>query len=146
TYIATALDSQRANAALPFALVDRASGKAVGSTRFGNVDHPNRRVEIGWTWLARPYQRTAFNTEAKLLMLEHAFDRLGCVRVELRTGVNNVISRTAIRRLGAVEEGVFRHHLVLPDGRLRDTVCYSILRDEWPSVRANLRDRLSRHR
>src|SRR6185503_13621564 len=101
-YIAVALDSQRSNMALPFAMIDRVTNKAVGSTRFGNVDHPNRRVEIGWTWLGRPYQRTAFNTEAKLLMLEHAFDRLGCVRIELRTGVNNVVSRTAIRRLGAV--------------------------------------------
>ena len=144
-YIATALEWQAANTALPFATIDRASGRAVGSTRLANADHANRRVEIGWTWLGQPFQRTALNTEAKLLMLEHAFDRLDCIRVELKTSALNVKSRTAIGRLGAVEEGTFRHHLILPDGRLRDTVFFSILRGEWPGVRATLEAKLASH-
>lgn len=145
-YIATALEWQRNDTALAFATVDRASGKAIGSTRFANVDHANRRVEIGWTWLGAPFQRTALNTEAKLLMLEHAFERLDCIRVELKTGHENLKSRAAIGRLGAREEGTLRHHVILPDGRLRDTVYFSILRDEWPAVRDNLADKLARPR
>jgi RimJ/RimL family protein N-acetyltransferase len=143
-YIATAVEWHRANSALAFATVDRATGRAIGSTRFANVDHVNRRVEIGWTWIAKPFQRTAVNTEAKFLMLQQAFECWECIRVELKTGHENIQSRTAIRRLGAVEEGTLRHHMILSGGRLRDTVYFSILRDEWPAVRAGLIDKLAR--
>ncbi len=142
-YIATALEWQRNNTALPFATIDRATGRAIGCTRFANADHANRRVEIGWTWLGAAFQRTAFNSEAKFLMLGHAFERLDCIRVELKTGHQNLKSRTAIGRLGAQQEGVLRHHMILPDGSLRDTVYFSILRDEWPQVRASLSDKLA---
>jgi len=143
-YVATALRWQEAGTALPFATIDLASGRAVGSTRFGNADPENRRVEIGWTWLGRAHQRTALNTEAKLLMLKHAFDVLGCIRVELKTDALNARSRAAIRRLGATEEGTLRHHMITSTGRLRDTVYYSVLREEWPGVRAGLVERLRR--
>lgn len=142
-YISTALEWQHANTALPFATIEKKSGRAVGSTRFANADHANKRLEIGWTWLGKPFQRTALNTEAKLLMLEYAFERLDCVRVELKTSPENLVSRAAILRLGAKEEGTLRHHLILPNGRPRDTVYYSILRSEWPAVRDNLRDKLA---
>ena len=145
-FIDTALEWQRAGTALPFATIDRASGLPIGSTRLAMADHVNRRVEIGWTWLGREYQRTALNTEAKLLMLAHAFERLGCIRVELKTDVLNQRSRSAILRLGAREEGIFRHHIIMPGGRLRDTVYYSILAEEWPAVRAGLEAKLAAHR
>jgi len=144
-YIETALSLQEAGTVLPFATVDRARGCAIGSTRFGNIDAQNRRAEIGWTWLGRDYQRRAFNTEAKLLMLGHAFERMDCVRVELRADVLNLKSRAAIARLGAVEEGVLRHHMILPDGRLIDWAYYSVLREEWPAVRAGLEEKLASH-
>jgi RimJ/RimL family protein N-acetyltransferase len=144
-YIGTAVAQQRAGTALPFATVDRATGRAIGSTRFGNVDRQSRRVEIGWSWLGRPYQRRAFNTEAKLLMLTHAFERMECIRVELRADALNTKSRDAIVRLGATEEGTLRHHMLLPGGRLVDWVYYSILHSEWPSVRAGLEEKLALH-
>jgi RimJ/RimL family protein N-acetyltransferase len=116
----------------------------VGSTRFANADATHRRVEIGWTWLGRDAQRTALNTEAKLLLLGHAFDALGCIRVELKTDALNARSRSAIRRLGAVEEGTLRQHMITSTGRMRDTVYYSILHHEWPAVRDALAARLTR--
>ncbi|HEX6964412.1 MAG TPA: GNAT family protein [Gemmatimonadaceae bacterium] len=143
-YIESALHAQTTGTALPFATIDRASGRAVGSTRFGNISVVDRRVEIGWTWLGRAYQRTALNTEAKYLMLRHAFEVLGCIRVELKTDVLNVRSRAAILRLGAIEEGILRRHTVTASGRVRDTVYYSILDDEWPSVKTRLEARLAR--
>ena len=141
-YVESALAEAEAGRAFPFATVERRSGQVVGSTRFGTLDRGNRRVEIGWTWLARPWQRSAVNTEAKLLMLRHAFETLGCIRVELKTDVLNQRSRAAIRRLGAVEEGVLRHHAVVEGGRIRDTVYYSILAAEWPQVERRLEERL----
>jgi RimJ/RimL family protein N-acetyltransferase len=141
-YMAHALAEQDAGRALPFATLAKSAGKPVGSTRFGNIDPRNRHVEIGWTWLGRPWQRTAINTEAKLLMLTHAFETLGCLRVELRTDVLNQQSRAAISRLGAREEGVMRKHLITERGRVRDTVWYSIVDDEWPAVKARLGARL----
>lgn len=144
-YIETALSWQKAGTAIPFATVDRSTGQAIGSTRFGNIDPQNRRVEIGWTWLGRDFQRRAFNTEAKLLMLTHAFERMDCIRVEFRTDVLNTKSRNAIARLGAEQEGILRHHMILPNGRLIDWVYYSILRDEWPSVRTGLEQKLASH-
>ncbi len=141
-YVDTALADKAAGRALPFAIVDRATGAAIGSTRYGNLAPEHRRLEIGWTWLGKRYWRTPRNTEAKLLLLRHAFDALGCLRVELKTDVLNHRSRSAILRLGAREEGVFRQHVVCCDGRLRDTVWFSILDTEWPEVRANLERRL----
>ena len=116
----------------------------VGSTRFGNYDPLNRRIEIGWTWLAGAWQRTATNTEAKYLMLTHAFERLGCVRVELKTDVLNLPSRKAMTRIGAKEEGILRKHTLMWTGRYRDTVFYSILDAEWPQVKARLETLLIR--
>ena len=143
-YVHTALDEQRAAKSLPFATIDRATGQVVGSTRFGNIDIANRRVEIGWTWIARPWQRTALNTEAKYLMLRWAFEDRGCIRVELKTDALNETSRRAITRIGAVEEGVLRSHMITPTGRIRDTVYFSIIASEWPGVRASLEEKLAR--
>lgn len=126
-----------------WATVERASGRAVGSTRFGDIAPEHDRVEIGWTWVAPSRQRSAVNTEAKLLQLTYAFDTLGAGRVALKTDLRNERSQRAIERLGAVREGVLRRQLRLPDGHVRDTVYYSILADEWPMVRARLTDRLS---
>ena len=141
-YIGTALDEQQRGVSLPFATVLTATGQTVGSTRFANMDLKNRRVEIGWTWIGVPWQRTAVNTEAKYLMLCHAFETLGCQRVEFKTDALNSRSRQAILRLGAKEEGVLRKHMVTYSGRLRDTVYFSILDDEWPSVKTALQAKL----
>ncbi len=145
-YIETALRLQAQGAALPFAVVSRAVDQAIGSTRYGNIDRPNRRVEIGWTWYGRDYQRTAINTESKYLLLRHAFETLRCIRVEFKTDALNERSRTAILRIGAKEEGIFRHHMLMPSGRVRDTVYFSIIDDEWHDVKARLEDMLHRHR
>jgi N-acetyltransferase len=142
-YVESALEAQQAGTALPFVTTDGATGEVIGSTRFGNIDLDNRRAEIGWTWLRRDRQRTGCNTEAKLLMLRHAFDVLGCIRVELKTDALNEQSRAAILGIGAVEEGILRSHMVTASGRLRDSVYYSILDREWPAVRARLEERLT---
>jgi RimJ/RimL family protein N-acetyltransferase len=138
-YVDQALREQAAGMALPFATVDQKTGAVIGSTRFGNIDIPNRRVEIGWTWLGVDWQRSAANTEAKLLMLGHAFDTWHCIRVEFKTDVLNERSRTALLRIGAKEEGIFRRHMVTESGRLRDSVYYSIIAEEWGEVRGRLR-------
>ncbi|HEU0076683.1 MAG TPA: GNAT family protein [Longimicrobiaceae bacterium] len=143
-YVDAALRERDAGHALPFATVDAASGRVVGSTRFTGVSLADGRVEIGWTWLARPWQRTPANTEAKYLMLRHAFEALGCVRVELKTDALNERSRAAILRVGATQEGILRKHMRSQEGRMRDTVYFSILDDEWPAVRAGLEARLAR--
>jgi RimJ/RimL family protein N-acetyltransferase len=143
-YVETALRERDEGRSLPFATVDAASGRAVGSTRFGSVSPADGRVEIGWTWVARPWQRTPANTEAKYLMLRHAFETLGCARVELKTDALNTRSRAAILRVGATQEGVLRKHMRSQGGRMRDTVYFSILDDEWPAVRAGLEARLAR--
>jgi RimJ/RimL family protein N-acetyltransferase len=142
-YIAEALAAQTAGTALPFATIARAGGRPVGSTRFGNIDRANRRVEIGWTWLGRPWQRTALNTEAKLLMMTHAFEAWGAIRVEFKTDALNAQSRAALRRLGAVEEGVFRSHMIMADGRIRDSVWYGVTAGEWPAIKRRLQSRLA---
>ena len=128
-----------------WATVDLASGRAIGSTRFGDIEPEHGRVEIGWTWIAPSHQRTAVNTEAKLLQLTYAFDELGATRVALKTDARNERSQRAIERIGGVREGVLRRHHRLPDGFIRDTVYYSILSDEWPGVRERLRAMLARH-
>jgi RimJ/RimL family protein N-acetyltransferase len=143
-YVERALVAARTGSVLPFATVSRASGRAIGSTRFATFEPANRRLEIGWTWIGREWQRTVVNTEAKSLMLAHAFEELGCVRVELRTDTLNERSRAAILRIGATEEGVLRKHAITSTGRVRDDVYYSILDDEWPGVKDRLRARLAR--
>lgn len=126
-----------------WATVERATGRAVGSSRFGDISPDDGRVEIGWTWIAPSRQRTAVNTEAKLLQLSYAFDELGATRVALKTDGRNERSQRAIERLGAVREGVLRRHIRMPDGFIRDTVYYSILAEEWPAVKARLEERLT---
>jgi RimJ/RimL family protein N-acetyltransferase len=142
TYVEVALEEQRRGAAIPFATLDQGSGEVIGSTRFANISAADRRVEIGWTWVARAVQRTGANTEAKLLMLSHAFEVLRAVRVELKTDALNQQSRAAILRLGAKEEGILRKHRLTSSGRWRDTVYFSILDDEWPALKARLAARL----
>ena len=141
--VETAFEEQARGASVVFATVERASGRVVGSTRFMNIDRANSRVEIGSTWIAPPWQRTAVNTEAKYLMLRHAFELWRCVRVELKTDGLNQKSRNAILRLGAKEEGTFRKHLLTWTGRIRDTVYFSILDTEWPAVKARLEAKLA---
>lgn len=141
-YVETALSWQSAGTAVPFVTMDRGSHQVIGSTRFGNIDRENRRAEIGWTWLNPKWWRTPVNTEAKYLMLRHAFEEWKCIRVELKTAAKNERSRAAILRIGAKEEGTLRHHMIQPDGSYRDSVYYSILDDEWPTVKQRLEDRL----
>lgn len=143
-YIRSALDAQAAGTALPFATVERTSGRAIGSTRYMNIDALNRHVEIGSTWIGRAWQRSAVNTEAKYLMLRHAFETLGCLRVELKTDSMNTRSRNAIQRIGATQEGVFRNHMITWSGRIRHTVYFSIIDSEWPEVKADLEAKLAR--
>jgi N-acetyltransferase len=142
-YIQSALDAQAAGSALPFATVHIPSGQVIGSTRYMNIDQTHRRVEIGSTWIAGPWRRTAVNTEAKYLMLRHAFETLGCIRVELKTDRLNQRSRNAILRIGATEEGTLRQHMVMWSGRLRDSVYFSILDSEWPRVKQDLERKLA---
>ena len=144
TYIQTALTWQANGTAVPFAVISKAAGRAIGSTRYANIDKVNRRLEIGWTWYGRAFQRTAVNTETKYLLLQHAFETLGCIRVEFKTDVLNERSRRALLRIGAKEEGVFRRHMILADGRVRDTVYFSIIDTEWPEVKTALAAKLAR--
>lgn len=137
-YVDTALAEQRANTALPFATVERASGTVVGTTRFANAVHEHARVEIGWTWIAAPWQRTGVNTEAKYLMLCHAFEVLRARRVELKTSALNLRSRAAILRIGATEEGTLRKHMINADGSPRHSVYFSVTDDDWVTVRPRL--------
>ena len=130
-YIEDAFLPETAGMALPFAIIDKASGKAVGSTRYGNITPAHKRLEIGWTWLGKPFQRTRINTEAKYLLLRHAFETYGANRVEFKAHVNNEQSRRALERIGARYEGVLRRHTVLPNQKVRDTVYYSIIQEEW---------------
>lgn len=136
-YVEKALALRDSGTALPWAVID-AKGEVVGSTRYGNVDADNKRVEIGWTWYAKRVQRTALNTEAKLLLLTHAFEALDCAAVEFRTSWFNHASRNAIARLGAKQDGVLRKHMRMADGQHRDTVVFSIIDGEWPMVKRHL--------
>jgi N-acetyltransferase len=138
------LDLQRQGSMIPFAVVERATLAAVGMTTFMHIDAVNRRVEIGSTWYRERVQRTALNTECKLLLLTHAFERLGCIAVEFRTHFFNQQSRAAIERLGAKLDGILRQHQLAGNGTLRDTCVYSILDREWPAVKAHLTHRLER--
>jgi N-acetyltransferase len=143
-YIRQALAAESEGTALPFAKIEKATGRVVGSARYMNIDMANRRVEIGATWVGAPWQRTAINTESKYLLLRHAFETLGCVRVELKTDALNERSRKAILRIGAKEEGTLRSHMITQSGRVRDTVYFSIVDSEWPSVKAELEKKLRR--
>jgi len=142
-YVETALQEQERGVSLPFAILEKATGQAIGSTRYGNIDRTHRRVEIGWTWVARDWQRTAINTEAKYLLLRHAFETLDCLRVELKTDSLNEKSRAAILRIGAKEEGIFRNHMITASGRIRHSVYFSIIESEWPAVKARLETMLN---
>ncbi|MFZ6844431.1 GNAT family N-acetyltransferase [Undibacterium sp. RuTC16W] len=133
-----ALEMQEQTKAIPFAIREKATGQIVGSTRYCNIDHNNKRLEIGYTWYAQRVQRSAINTECKLLLLTHAFEQFGCIAVEFRTDWFNHRSQAAIERLGAKRDAVLRNHMILPDGRVRDTVVYSIIENEWPGVKQNL--------
>jgi RimJ/RimL family protein N-acetyltransferase len=135
---AIAFAEQECGQSIVFATVERSSGRVIGSTRFMNIDRTNRRVEIGSTWIAPAWHRTGVNTEAKYLMLRHAFEVWKCMRVELKTDALNQRSRNAILRLGAKEEGTLRRHLITWTGRVRDTVYFSVLDSEWPAVKSRL--------
>ncbi len=143
-YIEAALAGQASGSFLPFVIVARESGRVAGSTRYGNIEREHRRVEVGWTWLGREWQRTFVNTEAKYLLLRHAFETLGCLRVEFKTDSLNERSRRALLRIGAKEEGTFRNHMITASGRLRHSVYFSIINSEWPRSKADLEEKLAR--
>jgi RimJ/RimL family protein N-acetyltransferase len=144
-YLRSALDDGERGLSVPFATVLKQDGRVVGSTRFGNIDLHNRKTEIGWTWIGVPWQRTVVNTGAKFLMLTHAFETWECIRVELKTDANNEQSRAAMRRIGCVEEGTLRNHMITESGRFRDSVYFSIIESEWPAIKERLRARLYDH-
>ncbi|HEY9426970.1 MAG TPA: GNAT family protein, partial [Gemmatimonadaceae bacterium] len=143
-YLEIAMAERDAGVSLPFMTREADSGRAIGSTRFLKISRNDRRVEIGWTWIGKRWQRTAVNTEAKYMMLRHAFETWECVRVELKTSTLNERSRAAIKRIGGVEEGIFRRHTRNADGSWRDTVYFSILDREWPDVKKRLEELLAR--
>jgi len=138
SYIEDAQRKEAEGTALPFTQLEASTGRVIGSTRYGNISKADRRVEIGWTWLAQPWQRSAMNTESKYLLMRHAFETLGCIRVELKTDSLNEKSRKAIARIGAKEEGTLRNHIICHDGRIRHTVYFSVIAGEWPGVKTRL--------
>jgi N-acetyltransferase len=143
-WIADALAQRGAGTQMPFAIVDLSSERAFGSTRYLNIAPHDRGLEIGWTWLTPAVQRTAANTECKYLLLRHAFEDLGAIRVQLKTDGRNFVSQRAIERLGAVREGVLRKHMIVREGYQRDSVIYSITDTEWPAVKVGLEEKLRR--
>ena len=146
SYVREALKMRENLGAMPFVIRRKSDKLVVGSTRYFNVDAKNRRLEIGHTWYSRSAQRTGINTETKLVLLKHAFEKLGCIAVEFRTHGFNFQSREAISRLGAKQDGVLRNHQLSPNGTLRDTVVFSIIASEWPAVKAHLRWQLDKPR
>lgn len=142
-YLKKALDGRDAGTVMPFVIVLKDTGEVIGSTRFWKIDPLNRKLEIGSSWIAASWQKSFVNTEAKYLMLRHAFEVLGCVRVQFTTDENNQKSRNAILRLGAQQEGIVRHERIMPDGRKRNSVRFSIIDDEWPQVRLHLEQKLA---
>ncbi|WP_248744206.1 MULTISPECIES: GNAT family N-acetyltransferase [unclassified Pseudomonas] len=143
SYLKKALDGREAGTVMPFVIVLKETGEVIGSTRFWKIDPLNRKLEIGSSWISARFQKTFVNTEAKYLMLCHAFEVLNCVRVQFTTDENNQKSRNAILRLGAQQEGIVRHERIMPDGRKRNSVRFSIIDDEWPQVRQNLEQKLA---
>jgi len=144
TFVRVSLSAQEAGTTIPFVTVERTTGRVVGSTSFLAIDRANHRLEIGATWIAPAWQRTACNSEAKYLQLRHCFEDLGCLRVEFKTDALNEKSRAALQRLGAVQEGIFRNHMICPGGRRRDSVYFSVIDSEWPELRRRLEERLRR--
>ncbi len=144
SWFETTMAAAAARTEVPFATIDRASGRPIGSTRFMTIAPEHRRVEIGWTWLATAYQRTGTNREAKLLQMTHAFETLGAERVEFKTHARNEASRAALVGIGTTFEGVLRHHSILADGSNRDSAFYGVIADEWPAVKARLQALLDR--
>lgn len=144
-YLKKALDGRDAGTVLPFVIVLKDSGEVIGSTRLWKIDRLNRKLEIGSSWISARWQKTFVNTEAKYLLLRHAFEALDCVRVQLTTDENNQASRKAILRLGAQQEGIVRHERIMPDGRKRNSVRFSIIDEEWPEVRQNLERKLTEY-
>jgi RimJ/RimL family protein N-acetyltransferase len=140
----TALANAETGVERPFATVDRATGRAIGSSRFLSIVPEHLRLEIGWTWVATAFQRTGANREAKLLQLTHAFETLGANRVEFKTHSRNERSRTALAGIGATFEGIFRNHMIMPDGSIRDSAYFSVIAEEWPGVKAGLETSLAR--
>lgn len=145
-YISQAIEQMDQVKSLPFAIIDKATNKAIGSSRYCNVDAKNKRLEIGYTWYAKSYQRSAVNTEAKLLLLAYAFEELSCIAVEFRTNWHNQASKNAIARLGAKQDGILRQHQTMDDGTYRDTVVFSILNSEWLSIKKGLTLKLALHK
>ena len=146
SYLKKALDGRDAGSVMPFVIVLKDSGEVIGSTRFWKIDPMNRKLEIGSSWISARWQKSFVNTEAKYLMLRHAFEVLDCVRVQFTTDENNQKSRNAILRLGAQQEGIVRHERIMPDGRKRNSVRFSIIDDEWPQVRQALEQKLAEDR
>ncbi|MFI5760890.1 GNAT family N-acetyltransferase [Streptomyces sp. NPDC051563] len=144
-FVEDAVEARASGKQIPYATVDAVTGRVIGATRLMMINTANRRLEIGWTFLAASRQRSGANTEAKLLMLTHAFETMGMNRVELLTDVRNAKSRAAITRIGAKPEGVLRHHMVMRDGWIRDTAVYGITRPEWPEAKRGLLARLAAH-
>jgi RimJ/RimL family protein N-acetyltransferase len=143
-WIDAALAERATGSQLPFAIIARASGRAVGSTRYLTITPRDRALEIGWTWLGRDERRTGVNTECKYLLLRHAFEQLGAVRLQIKTDARNLTSQRAIERLGAVREGVLRKHMLVQHGHQRDTVMFSVVDDDWPAIKARLEERMAR--
>lgn len=137
-YIDTAIEEREKLQSYPFVIYDVASGKIAGSTRYGNISPVHCRVEIGWTWYASFFQRTGLNRACKFELLQYAFEQLDCIRVELKTGNLNQQSQTAIAKIGATKEGILRKHMIQDDGNFRDTVYFSILQEEWPSIKQTI--------
>jgi RimJ/RimL family protein N-acetyltransferase len=137
-WVEAALANQEAGTERPFATIDRATGHAIGSSRYMTIVPEHRRLEIGWTWVGTAFQRTGANREAKLLQLTHAFETLGANRVEFKTHHRNERSRMALARMGATFEGVFRNHMIMPDGSIRHSAFFSVIADDWPAVKAAL--------
>jgi RimJ/RimL family protein N-acetyltransferase len=144
-YIQTAVDAAAAGTAMPWATRSRKDNRIIGSTRFADIQPVHRTLEIGWTWMHPDYQRSGINVEAKYLQLRHAFEVMGARRVAFKTHHQNLKSQTAIQALGAKHEGIFRNHVIMPDGSPRHSYWYSIIQEEWPEVRANLERRMQRH-
>jgi RimJ/RimL family protein N-acetyltransferase len=143
-YIRTALKEQSNGTSVPFAQIEKATGRVIGSTRYMNIERAHHRVEIGSTWIAPKWKRSAVNTESKYLLMRHAFETLGCMRLELKTDSLNAKSRAAILRIGAKEEGIFRNHMITSGGRIRHTVYFSVIDSEWPGVKSRLEAQLRR--
>ena len=144
SWVLDLLDRQTKGTDLPFTVIHLDSGRAIGATRYLNIRPQDRALEIGGTWYAVEFQRTAVNTECKYLLLKHAFEGLKCIRVQFKTDLRNERSQRALERIGAVKEGILRSHIITPDGFIRDSVFYSVLGSEWPVVKARLEEKLQK--